>query len=67
MPMWCVSNDPCGICRAAGADDFLLFFADYVVVFSVLHPWFGAEGSSSTPFASWELAYSRCARTCARC
>ena len=43
MPMWCVSNDPCGICCAC-VTHFLLFFADYVVVFSVLHPWFGAEG-----------------------
>ena len=51
MPMWCVSNDPCGICCAV-ASAFLLFFADYVVVFSVLHPWFGAEGKFFPPFAS---------------
>jgi len=43
--LWCVSNDPCGMCCVV-VTYALIFFADYVVVFALLMPWYGL----SSPF-----------------
>jgi len=37
---WCVSNDPCGMCCVTVTYG-LIFFADYVVCFALLMPWYG--------------------------
>ena len=38
--VWCVHNDPCGICCVV-LTYFLIAFADYVVCFELLLPWTG--------------------------